>query len=95
MTEDKSFERWRRAQAVAVWLEAHHAEGDVEIGAFRVRCPQYESGPWLVIMLGVSADGTPMVAFHEADTLEMLFAGMLNRWMAKQFKWRVDEYRSG
>ena len=71
---------------------ASSGEGHVE--SFRVRGPQYDGGDYLVVLSATEVDGTPVVAFHGAATLQDGLTGAGNRVRNGSLKWHLDKWRA-
>jgi hypothetical protein len=62
------------------------------VTAFRVRFPNATSEDFLMVFNGVAGDGTPVVAFHSAETFAECIVGGLNRCRNGSIFWKKDEY---
>lgn len=66
---------------------------DVVLLAFKVKLPQVKHADVLVVMNGISQDGTPMVAFMGGDSLARALRKAVAQYEDGTLKWRIDEWR--
>jgi hypothetical protein len=69
--------------------------GEVELLNIKVRLGSPGGEETLVIVTGTWGDGTPVVAFHAAQSPSDAVAGCLNRIRNGTMKWREDQYAKG
>lgn len=69
-----------------------HREVDVQLAGFSVKAPVAERGEFFLVLRGLAADGTPVVSFTSATTLEECFRSVVARLKNGSLRWRDDEY---
>lgn len=67
--------------------------GQVEVVDVRIKETPDGQDPYLIMVKGYDAEGTPVIAFHSGGTVLEGLASCARRLKAGQMKWRPDEYR--
>lgn len=71
---------------------ASAGSASVDVVGLNIKRPQTDGGEFLCVVKGVDVDGTAVVAFHSAFTLEELFRGLRGRLANGTLKWREDQF---
>lgn len=94
---DGWMERDERLLIEAYWLlyraQYSYDTHDVQLTAFRIRLAAHEALDNLMVLNGLAADGTPMVAFYSGSSLAHTLAGAAQKLKRGELAWRVDEWR--
>lgn len=86
LTAGQQIEKYARQITAARW------NGSVDLVALRCTVPETEEDDYLCVLTGFDAEGTPVVAFNAAGSLEEAIAGGLKRMALGKLRWKVDEY---
>lgn len=76
------------------WAVGPGRTGSVDLVDIKVKLGDNGHMDTLVILAGLDADGTPVVAFHGAVPPSEAVAGAMRRFSNGTLVWKVDKYRS-